>query len=552
MSISKALRASCVVIVALIVAQFASTPAVWSQETTDVYVLGRPATTFSPHSPKNLDELKDLFDRFEGDLRKILELGRWEGNPDDVFATVRSAKEGDGTVTRRQVSQGETLQWMAYRRNGEPAIIENPRWAAKKPYEAWEIKVDSEGKTSTFVVPLSCMNLALDKVFDMSPMQCSLSATFDSRADLITVSGRTDAKNFEITSFQVPGGDGDMNALKSDGDMRWIYQPTADGVYRFNAKAGSGKRASTCTAEVNVTREKATCMIDVTVDPETHIMTVDATDSRGDFDFAGLTLPDGSTAGEDAFESAGEKRWTFDASDSLPKKPGDYTYTFNGTSNHRGSDATCDKVVVVNRAAPDYRWIVRGLAAGVYPTGSRDEISGPIAEPASTAINEQTQLWAKSGGLGFGLDLEYMVTPNFGIEGTLLFADMEVHWMYDTEEVWEMGDQDADYQQITIGGNYHFTPASRVDFFAGAFVGFISYDAVSFTGVDSNRVFTYDFDDDVGFGLNAGVDIPFTECSPWIFTGGLNYVFTSADDQDSELNPNIDPWIVTLGIGYRF
>ena len=264
-------------------AQMAMSPAVWSQETTDVYVLGRPATTFSPHSPKNLEELKDLFDRFENDLRKILELGAWEGDPDDLFLTVRSAEEGDGTVTRTQVNQGKVLQWMAYRRSGKPAIIESPRWAAKKPYDAWQIKVDSNGKTSTFIVPLSCMNLALDKVEDMPSMQCSVSASFDAASDVVTVKGRTDAKKFEITSFQVPGGNGNMNDLKSSGDMSWTYSPTSDGVHRFNATAGSGKRASNCSGEVNVVREKAACNIDVTVDPETHMMAVQATGVKGEF-----------------------------------------------------------------------------------------------------------------------------------------------------------------------------------------------------------------------------------------------------------------------------
>jgi len=550
MSISRNLRISGALIAILVVAQFAGAMPAWSQQTTDVYVLGRPATTFSPHSPRTLAELKDLFARFETDLREIIELGGWEGNPDDLFATLRSAQEGDGTVTRRQVQQGETFKWMAYRRNGEPAVIRNPRWAAKKPYDAWEIKVDSNGATSTFVIPLNCMNLALDKVEPMPSMQCNLTASFDAAADLITVTGRTNAKNFDITSIQVPGGEGNMNDLKSAGDMKWTYQPMADGLYRFNAQAGSGKRSSTCSAEVNVRREKAACAIDVTVDPDTHMMTVQATGVTGEFEFAGLTLPDGSTAGADAFESAGDRRWTYDASESLPKKPGDYTYKFNGSATHRGSDATCDKIVVVTREAPDYRWVVRGLYGRVHPTGDRDEISGPVAVPFESGI-EQTQLWAKDGN-GFGFDVEYMVNPNFGVEFTALFADTEFHFMYDTDTVWLMGSEDEDYRQYTLGGNYHFTPNSRVDFFAGAFLAYIDYGSAEFTVGDPPREFVFDFDDDVGFGLNAGIDVPFKVGSPWIFTVGVNYIFTSADDNNSDLSPNIDPLIGTIGIGYRF
>ena len=554
MKLIRPLGVGGLVVLSLVAMQLASVAALQAQETTDIYVLGRPSSTFSPHSPRDLDELKDLFDRFEADLRKVLEISGWQGNPDDLFTAVRSAKEGDGTVTRRSVQQGETLQWMAYRRGGDPAIIKNPRWAAKKPYEAWQIKVDSEGTTSTFVVPLNCMNLALDKVEDMSKMQCSLSATFDAPSDTITVTGRTDAKSFEITSFQVPGGEGNMNDLESAGDLKWTYQPSSDGLHRFNATAGTGKRASTCSAEVNVTREKAACAIDVTVDPETYVMTVEATGVKGEFEFAGLTLPDGSTAGEDAFESAGERRWTFDASDSLPKKPGDYTYRFNGSAAHRGSDATCDKVVVVTREAPDYRWIVRGYGAYINPTGSRavetQPNAIPVENPAFADGTQITQAWAKDG-FGFGADIEYMVNPNVGIFGSILLGEIETHFMYDNPENWLMGDQDSDFNMFSAGVNYHFTPTSRVDFFAGGFVGLIQYDDVTFS-TEIGQDFRFDFDDDVGFGLQAGVDVPFKEGGPWIFTAGLKYVFTGADDQNSNVDPDIDPWIGTIGIGYRF
>jgi outer membrane protein W len=345
-----------------------------------------------------------------------------------------------------------------------------------------------------------------------------------------------------------------MNDLKSTGDMSWTYQPMADGVCRFNAKAGSGKRASTCSDEVNVTREKAACGIDVTVDPETYLMSIQATGVKGEFEFAGMTLPDGSTAQIDAFENVGDRQWTYDASETLPKKPGDYTYKFNGTAAHRGSDVTCDKIVVITRSAPEYRWIVRGYGAWVNPTGSRSEAEGAIASPTASATateEEVTQIWHKNG-TGFGFDIEFLVTPNIGLEATALFAQTETHFMYDNPNVWLMDQQDTDFGMFTLGANYHFTPTSRVDFFAGAFVAFTSYDTARFSFDDPDQEFDYDFDDDTGFGLNAGVDIPFKVGSPWIFTAGLNYVITSADDKNSPIDADADPWIGTLGIGYRF
>ena len=129
------LKAVLGTILVVLAAQTITVAPAWSQdgEYTDIYVLGRRATTFSPHQPKNLEELKDLVDRFENDLRVVLEKGGWDGNPDDLFVAVRSAEEGDGTVTRRQVQPGESLKWMAYRKGGEPEVRLCLAAARRKP-----------------------------------------------------------------------------------------------------------------------------------------------------------------------------------------------------------------------------------------------------------------------------------------------------------------------------------------------------------------------------------------------------------------------------------
>ena len=81
------LRGVLCMVFAVLVAQATMVAPAWAQggEYTDIYVLGQRATTFSPHQPKDLEELKDLFDRYEGDLRVVLEKGGWGGNADDLF-----------------------------------------------------------------------------------------------------------------------------------------------------------------------------------------------------------------------------------------------------------------------------------------------------------------------------------------------------------------------------------------------------------------------------------------------------------------------------------
>ncbi|MGB5661599.1 MAG: hypothetical protein WBO54_19175, partial [Thermoanaerobaculia bacterium] len=202
----------------------------------DIYVLGRPGSTFSPHSARNLEEMKDLFDRFEDDIRIVLEKGGWGGNADDVFITMRAAQEGDGTVTKTTIAPGHTLKWMANRKGGQPSVIMNPRWAAKEPMPAWKILVESNGSEYAFIVPVTCMNLALDSSKALPKPSCSIKASYDAATDMITVTGSSDGE-FKITDAGLPGGKGSVSDLKSTGPMSWTFMPKTDGTYTFNAES---------------------------------------------------------------------------------------------------------------------------------------------------------------------------------------------------------------------------------------------------------------------------------------------------------------------------
>ena len=127
MSKFKSLKVSLGIGLALIALQALSVVPAVAQ--VDIYVLGRPGSTFSPHSARNLEEMKDLFDRFEADIREVLEIGGWGGDADDLFLAMRSAKEGDGTFTKTTINPGDTLKWMANRKGGGPSVGRNPRWA---------------------------------------------------------------------------------------------------------------------------------------------------------------------------------------------------------------------------------------------------------------------------------------------------------------------------------------------------------------------------------------------------------------------------------------
>jgi len=556
------LRGLLCIVFAVLVAQATMVAPSWAQggEYTDIYVLGRRVSTFSPHQPKDLDELKDLFDRYEDDLRIVLERGGWGGNADDLFQTLRSAKEADGTVTRRQIQPGESLKWMAYRKKGEPEVIRNPRWSAKKPYDAWEIKVESEGVEYTFVVPQTCMNLAYDSSKQLAGPSCDLSATFDKTADICTVKARSTG-DIKITSIGVPGGEASLGDLQSSGSGTWTFQPVKDGTYNFNAEATKGKQKTTCTASVDVVRAKPVCDIDVSVDAETDMITVDASGSAGEFELTGFTLPDGSAGDMAGLQAGDADTWTFDPSDTLKRKPDNYTYTFAGTTDMHGFQTKCDAAAVIVREAPDFRWIVRGFYAPVWPNTDTVFAEIPAAEPAATAVADNgfipgqpvfTQFHMDKGS-GFGFDVEYMAKPNLGIQLNGLFGEVDGHLMWDqTGGLWLMGDDSLDFTHFTIGANYHFTPERRIDFYLGAFLGLMSFDDVTVPLPEIGETFRLKWDDQFTYGLSGGFDVPFKSGSPWIFTAGLDWILVDLEEDGGPHELSMDPLVGSIGIGYRF
>jgi len=514
----------------------------------DIYVLGRPGSTFSPHSPKDLEELKDLFDRFEKDLRVVLEKGGWGGNADDLFLTMRSAKEGDGTVTKTTIAPGETMKWMANRKGGQPSVIMNPRWAAKEAIPAWKIIVPSGDNEYTFVVPVSCMNLAYKGSRSTAPLKptCNIKASYDQATDTITVTGTSDGE-FKITDAGLPGGKGSVADLKSTGPTTWTFTPKTDGTYTFNGESVKDGQKQTCTASVLVGKAKAACAIDVKVDPETRIISIDSSRTQGDFEMTGLTVPDGSAGDLAAMMSTGDSTWTYDPGATLKRKPGDYTYTFAGKATQYDSESTCDTAAVIRIEAPDSRWIARGYWLHNNPGSDTLHVENPKGFDPPIF----TQFWA-DGGNGFGGEVEYMFKPALGIWGGIAFSNIKTSLMYDQGDIWLTGTDRVDLRQFSLGANYHFTPNMRADIYGGVLASWVNFSSSTFNFSEVNRDYQVKYDAELSGGLNLGIDFPIKEGGPWVISGGLRYMFLALEGDANVYHITIDPLQAFLGLGYRW
>lgn len=68
---------------------------------------------------------------------------------------------GQPGVEMIDVTSGEKLQWMLYKKGKTVKLVRDVVWTGKKPFKAFRVKVEQSGKRYVFIVPAKCGNVAL-------------------------------------------------------------------------------------------------------------------------------------------------------------------------------------------------------------------------------------------------------------------------------------------------------------------------------------------------------------------------------------------------------
>jgi outer membrane protein W len=208
--------------------------------------------------------------------------------------------------------------------------------------------------------------------------------------------------------------------------------------------------------------------------------------------------------------------------------------------------------------------------------------NGPLVWDFSAALEPQ-------GAPGVFLSYERMAGDIFGVEigirssnhdidatGTSVLSDPGGS---DTVTFSGFTISDVQVTPLTLGGNFHF--GQKADIYGGIFVQYTMFsdlkDAKLPSGVESHLeqfisgpekprgalagqslaeeyVGTIEFDDDINWGFQFGVDWPFGT-GAWALNGGLRYALTTLKEKDCQgdcFSLEIDPWSFNVGIAYRF
>jgi outer membrane protein len=182
--------------------------------------------------------------------------------------------------------------------------------------------------------------------------------------------------------------------------------------------------------------------------------------------------------------------------------------------------------------------MVRVRALGIIPDDSSSQISviGGEAEVDSAIAPD--------------LNFTYFFTDNFAAELTLTYAEHDVSAEKTAVGNIDLGSLDLLPPTLTL--QYHCTAYKRFRPYVGAGLSYILI-----PDEDPGDADWVDYDDnEIGYTLQVGFDYFFTD--NWSLNVDLKKVWVDVDVAVGALgtvvttNVDVDPWLIGVGIGYRF
>lgn len=184
-------------------------------------------------------------------------------------------------------------------------------------------------------------------------------------------------------------------------------------------------------------------------------------------------------------------------------------------------------------------WLVRFGAVNVSPNDNSTSLT--LAGPNSTVgVDDNTQVFA---------NLSYMIKENVAVE--LLAATPFSHDIVGTGALSGVG-KVGETKQLppTLSIQYHFTPKASVRPYVGAGINYTIFFSEKTTGALAGT--TLSLDDSWGLAVQAGVDVDITK--DWFFNADIRYINieTTATTVLGTAEVEINPTVISLGIGTRF
>lgn len=183
-------------------------------------------------------------------------------------------------------------------------------------------------------------------------------------------------------------------------------------------------------------------------------------------------------------------------------------------------------------------WLFRVGAGYISPNDSSSELTG--VPGGTVSVSSSTNL---------ALNFTYMITDNWGVEvlGALPFS----HKVYGTGALEGAGAViETDQLPPTFMAVYNINPKANVRPYVGVGLNYTTF--IDETGVGALAGTEVKLDDSTGLAVEAGVDVDIN--SDMFFNASLWYIDieTEATTAVGTTDVQIDPWVVFLGVGWKF
>ena len=154
-------RVRCALVAATVLAMwvvpaFAQTRTAGSYPTRETQILRLGTSQRFSMSMHTVDQLHAMVNKNRTQFNQVLSFASLSGISGQVLDALTI-----GAVTETTIQPGTHMEWMAMKRAGKPAIVQNVRWSGRQPFEAWQFDVTDGGYKYTFLVPKVCGNLTL-------------------------------------------------------------------------------------------------------------------------------------------------------------------------------------------------------------------------------------------------------------------------------------------------------------------------------------------------------------------------------------------------------
>jgi outer membrane protein W len=198
--------------------------------------------------------------------------------------------------------------------------------------------------------------------------------------------------------------------------------------------------------------------------------------------------------------------------------------------------------------AQEAQWIVRGVAS--YLATADDDSTFIAAQPPP--LGEETFQQSVEDGASLGVSVEYLWRDRLGIEATASLSSHDVEMVISNDLGTFPATDSTRFRMFTLGANYHFETEGRIRWSVGGFVPLLFADGTDHVFPDLNRTEGRAYDQDYGVGIKGGLEWSFAPESPWTVSVEGRYMFLLIMESEGVGDIDVDPVVLTVGVGYRF